>query len=45
MSDRETQKQKGYAFIEYENVDVALSAIRNLANVEIEGRKVRMKAL
>lgn len=41
MSDRGDPK-KGYAFVEYDNADSALSAIQNLANVEVDGRKLRV---
>lgn len=40
MSDRSDPK-KGYAFVEYDNPDTALSAIRNLAQTEMDGRRVR----
>jgi RNA recognition motif-containing protein len=39
MADRGDPK-KGYAFVEYDNPDTALSAIRNLAQVELDGRRV-----
>jgi cleavage stimulation factor subunit 2 len=41
MTDRGDPK-KGYAFVEYDNADSALSAIQNLANVEVDGRKLRV---
>ncbi len=41
MSDRGDPK-KGYAFVEYDNADAALAAIQNLANVEVDGRKLRV---
>lgn len=39
MADRGDPK-KGYAFVEYDNPDTALSAIRNLSQVELDGRRV-----
>jgi len=32
----------GYAFVEYDNPDTALTAIQNLGNVEVDGRRLRV---
>ncbi len=32
----------GYAFVEYDNPDTALTAIQNLSNVEVDGRRLRV---
>ncbi|EME30781.1 Cleavage stimulation factor subunit 2 [Galdieria sulphuraria] len=40
--DRETGKPKGYAFCEYPDAEMALSAIRNLNGTELNGRTLRV---
>lgn len=42
VSDRETGKQKGFAFIEYYDWQTAQSAIRNLDQHELNGRKLKI---
>lgn len=45
VSDHETGKPKGYAFVEYEDAATALSSIRNLNGYECNGRLVREKSI
>jgi len=40
--DKETKQPKGYAFCDYSDPDTALSAIRNLNEVECNGRRLRI---
>ncbi|CAH8620221.1 unnamed protein product [Dicrocoelium dendriticum] len=40
--DRESGKPKGYGFCEYNNPAVAASALRNLQNIEFNGRPLRI---
>lgn len=40
--DKETKQPKGYAFCDYVDADTALSAIRNLNEVECNGRRLRI---
>ena len=40
VTDKETNRPKGYAFIQYDDAALALSAIRNLNGVELNSRKV-----
>lgn len=42
MFDRETGRSKGYGFAEYIDAETAASAVRNLDNYEIMGRKLRV---
>lgn len=42
VSDQETGKPRGFAFIEFEDPQAALSAIRNMNEYEINGRKIRV---
>lgn len=42
MFDRETGRSKGYGFAEYVDNETAASAVRNLDNYEILGRKLRV---
>lgn len=42
VSDFETGRPKGFAFVEYEDAATALSAIRNLNGYECNGRLVRL---
>ncbi|KAK6359847.1 hypothetical protein TWF696_000980 [Orbilia brochopaga] len=40
--DRDTGKPKGFGFAEYADAEIAASAVRNLDNYEIMGRKLRV---
>ncbi|KAF8248079.1 hypothetical protein K440DRAFT_660940 [Wilcoxina mikolae CBS 423.85] len=40
--DRETGRPKGFGFAEYSDAETAASAVRNLDNYEIMGRKLRV---
>ncbi|XP_052212610.1 cleavage stimulation factor subunit 2-like [Dreissena polymorpha] len=40
--DRETGKPKGYGFCEYQDVETAQSALRNLNNTDFNGRPLRV---
>lgn len=40
--DRETGKPKGYGFCEYQDVETAQSAMRNLNNYDFNGRPLRV---
>ncbi|KAK0933711.1 hypothetical protein LTR29_014708 [Friedmanniomyces endolithicus] len=40
--DKETQRPKGFGFLEYTDVDAAASAVRNLNDFEIMGRTLRV---
>lgn len=42
MFDRDTGRSKGYGFAEYIDAETAASAVRNLDNYEIMGRKLRV---
>jgi len=42
LYDKETGKPKGFGFCEYDDVETAMSAIRNLNNVEVNGRQLRV---
>lgn len=42
VHDRESGKPKGYGFIEYQDVATANSCVRNLNNVEYNGRPLRV---
>lgn len=42
VMDRNTNKPKGYAFVEYDDAQTALSAIRNLDGAELNNRKLRV---
>lgn len=43
VTDRDTGRQKGFAFIEYYDWQTAQSAIRNLDGYDLNGRKVIVK--
>merc|ERR1719245_361168 len=40
--DKDTKQPKGYGFCDYSDADTALSAIRNLNDVECNGRRLRI---
>lgn len=42
VTDRETGRPKGYGFCEYRNAETALSAARNLNDLELNGRALRV---
>ncbi|PVU98882.1 hypothetical protein BB559_001200 [Furculomyces boomerangus] len=40
--DQESGKPKGYGFCEYNDIETASSAIRNLQGIDLNGRKIRL---
>ena len=42
VTDRETGKQKGFAFIEFYEAQTAQSAVRNLDQADLTGRKLKV---
>jgi cleavage stimulation factor subunit 2 len=42
VTDNETGKPRGFAFIEFEEPEAALSAIRNMNEYELNGRRLRV---
>ncbi|KAG2489320.1 hypothetical protein HYH03_012152 [Edaphochlamys debaryana] len=42
VTDKDTGKAKGYGFCEYHDSQTAQSAVRNLNNYEVNGRKLRV---
>mmetsp|Transcript_22507 Transcript_22507/g.66322 ORF Transcript_22507/g.66322 Transcript_22507/m.66322 type:complete len:174 (+) Transcript_22507:69-590(+) len=44
VMDRETGRPKGYGFCEFRDAETALSAVRNLNELEVKGRQLRVSA-
>jgi cleavage stimulation factor subunit 2 len=44
VNDRETGRPRGYGFCEYRDAETALSAERNLNELELNGRALRVSA-
>ncbi|MGH7803260.1 MAG: RNA recognition motif domain-containing protein [Candidatus Binatia bacterium] len=44
IADRETQRSRGFAFVEYSTTESAESAIRALNEIELDGRQLRVNA-
>ena len=42
MFDRETGKPKGFGFCEFQDVETAMCAVRNLNNYELNGRQLKI---
>jgi len=42
VTDKETNKSKGFAFVEFLDASTALSAIRNIDGEELNNRKIRV---
>lgn len=42
VTDRDTGKQKGFAFIEYYDKQTAEASVRNLADHDLNGRKLKV---
>lgn len=42
MKDEKTQKSKGYAFVEYKDQESKISALKNLKNIEYNGRQLEI---
>lgn len=42
LTDKETGKPKGFAFVEYFDTNAALSAIKHLDQTELNGRKIKV---
>ena len=42
--DKQTGRSKGYAFVEMENEEEALNAIKSINETEVNGRKVKVNS-
>lgn len=42
LVDKETGKPKGFAFVEYYDINSALSAIKHLDQTDLNGRKIKV---
>ncbi|RYH13643.1 hypothetical protein EON65_35170 [archaeon] len=42
LVDRDTGRQKGFAFVEYYDINTALAAIKHLDQTELNNRKIKV---
>lgn len=42
ITDRETQRSKGFGFVEMSTAEEADKAVKELENAEVDGRKIRV---